>query len=121
MTNLQKSNDDDFISVPTTASPDGRLSFKAVQEVYATVFRAEEKLLKKFLKPADIYLANIIDLCNKLEQYLEQYTIVAISKRVVISYRSGQSDQLADWNRLKILDTSKIDITKKWCLNAIFF
>lgn len=120
MSNLQETDDDSYISVPTTTSPNGKLSFKAVQEVYATVFRAEERLAKKFLKPADIDLGNITDLCNKLEQYLEQYTIVAISKRAVISYRSGQSDEFADWNRLRIIDRSKIDITKKVVLECDF-
>lgn len=120
MSNLQHTNNDPFISVPTIVSPDGKLSFKAVQEVYATVFRADERLAKKFLKPANIDLSNITDLCNKLEQYLEQYTIVASSKRVVISYRSGQSDDFADWNRLKIIDRSKIYITKKVVLECDF-
>lgn len=120
MSNLQQTDDDSFISVPTTASPNGKLSFKAVQEVYATVFRAEKRLAKKFHKPADVELGNIIDLCDKLEQYLEQYNIVAISKRAVISYRSGQSDEFADWNRLKIIDKSKIDITKKVVLECDF-
>lgn len=120
MSNLSTNTDDDFIQVPTTVSPDGKISFKAVQEVYATVFRAEERLIKKFLKPADIELNNIIDICNKLEQYLEQFIIVASSKRATISYRSGQVDEFADWNRLKLIDRSKIDITKKVVLELDF-
>ena len=120
MSNLPASHDDDFISVPTTVSPDGRISFKAVQEVYATIFRAEEKLRKKFFKPADIEIGSITDLCNRIEQYLEQYTLVAVSKRAAISYRSGQSEDFSDWNRLKIIDRSKIDITKKVVLECDF-
>lgn len=120
MSNLPAAHEDDFISVPTTVSPDGRISFKAVQEVYATIFRAEERLRKKFVKPADIEISNIIDLCNRIEQYLEQYTLVAVSKRAAISYRSGQSEDFSDWNRLKIIDRSKIDITKKVVLECDF-
>jgi len=70
--------------------------------------------------PANIDLTHITDLCDRLEQYFEQYTIVAISKRAVISYRSGQSDQFSDWNRFKMIDRSKIDITKKVVLECDF-